>query len=99
MIHEYLNEHRMRMYIPQKYTFPKDHPEEIARRLKRKNEKRKRNNDSCWICIVRTHLVGLSELVAISTMRSTNDNWIHLTQCRMSIHHFGGMHLFNDFLV
>ena len=28
----------MRMFIPQKYTFPKDHPEEIARREKKKNE-------------------------------------------------------------
>ena len=37
-IHEDLKEHRMRMYIPQKYTHPRDHPEEIARRLKRKND-------------------------------------------------------------
>ena len=48
LIHEYLDEHRMRMYIPLKYIFPKDHPEEIARRLKRKNEKRKRNNEGFW---------------------------------------------------
>ena len=35
-IQEYLDQHRMRRYIPPKYTHPKDHPEEIARRLKRK---------------------------------------------------------------
>ena len=38
LIHKYLDENRMRMFIPQKYTFPKDHPEEIARREKKKNE-------------------------------------------------------------
>ena len=48
LIHEYLDEHRMRMYIPPKYTFPKDHPEEIAWRLKRENEKRKRNNEKVF---------------------------------------------------
>ena len=42
-IHEYLDEHRMRMYIPPKYTHPKDHPDEIARRLKRKNEQNTNN--------------------------------------------------------
>ena len=48
LIHEYLNNKRMRQYIPQKYTHPKDHPEEIARREemknKRNNENNKRNN-------------------------------------------------------
>ena len=42
-IHEYLDKNRMRMYIPQKYTHPKDHPDEIARRLKRKNEQNTNN--------------------------------------------------------
>ena len=41
-IHEYLDKHRMRMYIPPKYTHPKDHPDEIARRLERKNEPKNR---------------------------------------------------------
>ena len=42
-IHEYLDEHRMRMYIPPKYTHPKDHPDENARRLKQENEQNTNN--------------------------------------------------------
>ena len=34
-IHEYLDKNRLRKYIPQKYTYPKDHPEEIERRKER----------------------------------------------------------------
>ena len=41
VIHEYLDEHRMRMYISLIYTFPKDHPEEVAWPLKRKKGKTK----------------------------------------------------------
>ena len=44
-IHEYLNENRMIMYIPQKYNHPKDHPEEIARRLKQKKTIKTRNDE------------------------------------------------------
>jgi len=40
-IHEYLNDNQMRTFIPQKYTYPRDHPEEIARRLKQKNERKR----------------------------------------------------------
>ena len=29
-IHEYLDKNQLRKYIPIKYTYPKDHPEEIA---------------------------------------------------------------------
>ena len=36
LIHKYLDEHKLRQFIPQKYTHPRDHPENIARR----NEKR-----------------------------------------------------------
>mgnify|MGYP001320854811 FL=1 len=39
-IHEYLDKNQLRKYIPIKYTYPKDHPEEIARRQKRKHEGR-----------------------------------------------------------
>jgi len=38
LIHKYLDEHKLRQFIPQKYTHPRDHPENIARR----NEKRSR---------------------------------------------------------
>ena len=38
-IHDYLDKNELRKYIPIKYTFPNDHPEEIARRQKRKNDK------------------------------------------------------------
>ena len=37
-IHEYLDNNKLRKFIPIKYTYPKDHPEEIARRAKRKRE-------------------------------------------------------------
>ena len=37
-IHEYLDKNKLRKFIPIKYTYPKDHPEEIARRAKRKRE-------------------------------------------------------------
>ena len=30
----HLDEHNLRKYIPSKYTYPKDRPEEIARRQK-----------------------------------------------------------------
>jgi hypothetical protein len=40
-IHEYLNDNQMRTFIPQKYTYPRNHPEEIARRLKQKNERKR----------------------------------------------------------
>ena len=40
-IHEYLNDNRMRTFIPQQYTYPRDHPEEIARRLKQNNERKR----------------------------------------------------------
>jgi hypothetical protein len=40
-IHEYLNDNQMRTFIPQKYTYPRDHPENIARRLKQKNERKR----------------------------------------------------------
>ena len=39
-IHEYLDKNQLRKYIPIKCTYPKDHPEEIARRQKRKHEGR-----------------------------------------------------------
>ncbi len=32
---EHLDENKLRKFIPIKYTYPKDHPEEIARRPKR----------------------------------------------------------------
>ena len=32
VIHEYLDRVILRKFIPQKFTFPKDHPEEIARK-------------------------------------------------------------------
>jgi hypothetical protein len=39
VIHEYLERVKLRKFIPQKFTFPKDHPEEIARKqLKRTRE-------------------------------------------------------------
>ena len=39
VIHEYLDRVQLRKYIPQKFTFPKEHPEEIARKqLKRTRE-------------------------------------------------------------
>ena len=40
-IHEYFDKNQMRSYIPQKYTYPKDHPENIARRLKQKNDRKR----------------------------------------------------------
>ena len=45
LIHEYLNDNRMRQYIPPKYTHPKDHPEEIARRKEMKNKRNDVNID------------------------------------------------------
>ena len=45
-IHEYLNDNQMRTFIPQKYTYPRNHPEEIARRLKQKNERKLEKNVS-----------------------------------------------------
>ena len=40
-IHEYLTDHKLRTFIPPQYTYPKDHPEEIARRAKQKNAKKR----------------------------------------------------------
>ena len=37
-IHAYLDMNKLRKHIPQKYTFCKDHSEEIARRKKRRLE-------------------------------------------------------------
>ena len=34
----------MRQYIPQKFTHPKDHPDEIARREEMKNKRINENN-------------------------------------------------------
>ena len=45
LIHEYLNDNRMRQYIPPKYTHPKDHPEEIARKKEMKNKRNDVNID------------------------------------------------------
>ena len=39
IIHEYLDKEHLRKFIPKKFTFPNDHPEEIARKqLKRARE-------------------------------------------------------------
>ena len=37
-IQDYLDKNKLKKYIPIKYTFPKDHPEEIAQLEKRKRK-------------------------------------------------------------
>ena len=58
LIHECLNNKRMRQYIPQKFTHPKDHPDEIARREemknKRINENNTRKNKRNWVFFFNT---------------------------------------------
>ena len=36
LIHEYLDQANLRKFIPQKFTYEKNHPEEIARRQQKR---------------------------------------------------------------
>ena len=44
-IHDYLDKNGLRKFIPQKFTYPKNHPEEVARREKRREEKRQESSN------------------------------------------------------